>query len=75
MTEHPSWMKPHLRQRLEAEREARERTGPKPGENALVATDKGVIKEVVTEAHKELPPKNGLRLLGSRWREQQERDE
>lgn len=63
----PSWMKPHLRQRLEQERADKERTGPVNGEKALVADDKGRIKEVVTD-HKpqnppKLPPKNSFSPL------------
>jgi hypothetical protein len=54
----PSWMKPHLRQRLEQERKEATRTGPVNGEKALTA-ENGKVKEVVTN-HKPLPPKNGL---------------
>lgn len=73
--EHPAWMKPHLRQRLEAERTAKERTGPKQGEPALVADSNGNVKTITTDHKQPATPKNGLALQGSRWREQQERDE
>ena len=58
MSERPSWMKPHLWERLQQERKEATRTGPVNGEKALTA-ENGKVKEVVTN-HKPLPPKNGL---------------
>lgn len=56
--DYPKWMKPHLRQRLEAERAAKERTGPKQGEPALVADSNGKVKTITTDqGTKPLPPK------------------
>lgn len=55
--DYPKWMKPHLRARLEAEREAKERTGPKPGEPALVADGKGNVKTITTDHGKPATPK------------------
>lgn len=57
-TEYPSWMKQHLRKRLEESKREQLRTGPTNGEPALVADENGRIKTITTD-HKPLPPKNG----------------
>lgn len=57
-TEYPSWMKQHLRKRLEESKREQARTGPVNGEPALVANDKGKVETIITD-HKPLPPKNG----------------
>lgn len=62
--DYPKWVKPHLRQRLEQEKADKERTGPKQGEPALVADEKGKIKTITTD-HKPVTPKNGLVQYGA----------
>lgn len=58
-TEYPSWMKQHLRKRLEESKREQARTGPVNGEPALVANDKGKVETIITD-HKPPPPKNGF---------------
>lgn len=64
MSQYPTWMKPHLRARLEQEKADKERTGPKQGEPALVADEKGRIKTITTDHGKAPPSKVFVQVEG-----------